>query len=78
MRALKNYFTILRTYCEYLIALLICVEFVDVFARLRSFCELSFIHNAIAQYFVISFVFFSRINMSPIYGIDIFHKIETT
>jgi len=60
---LNHYFPPLRTICEYLIALLILVEFVDVSTRFKSFCAFSFTHDAILQYFVMSFVFFSRINM---------------
>ena len=60
---LNNYIPPLRTYCEYLIAVLIFVELVDVSIRFRSFCAFSFTHDAILQYFVMSFVFFNRINM---------------
>jgi hypothetical protein len=73
---LNHYFPPLRTYCEYLIAALILVELVGVSMRFKSFCVFSLTHDAILQYFVMSFVFFNRINMG-LYGIDIFYKIET-
>jgi hypothetical protein len=76
---LNHYFPPLRTICEYLIALLILVEFVDVSTRFKSFCAFSFTHDAILQYFVMSFVFFSRINM--VYMVSAYFyksKIETT
>jgi len=42
---------------------LILVELVDVSIRFKSFCALSFMHVAILQYFVMSFVFFNRMNI---------------